>query len=149
MKKMPTTPKRSKSEVQRLIEEAFRSVLYPGDDRIVVDDGGLDPEREVLREVFRGKHWSEVPHEVVRWHYDGLPHLTEEGRRFFLPAFMLAGMEPDDIAGFAVLHLTDPADFEEFRRYTPEQRAAVKAFLEFQGDPRFVERAIREVWSAD
>lgn len=101
----------------------------------------------MLREAFKGKHWSEVPHDVVRWHHDDLCDFTEAGKRFFLPAFMLAAMEPDDIAGYAVLHLTNPDNFEEFRRYTPEQRAAVRAFLEREGDPRFIGRALSEVWS--
>lgn len=112
---------------------------------------GEDPERSALLEDFKGRHWKDVPHDAVRWHHDELPYFTEEGRRFFLPAFMLACMEPDDIGRSAVLHLVHPDSYAEAARYSPEQREAIRAFLLAEGraaPPHLVERALREAWGA-
>lgn len=128
--------------VKKQIEEAFSGVPHPGDDAIV---RGRDWESLELSASFRGKHWKEIPAETLRRHHDDLALFSPSGLQFYLPAYLLAAMRDDwDILCFVLLHLQPPPKDREpdrwgsflsrFARFTPAQKHAIRAFLEFVRD---------------
>jgi hypothetical protein len=80
------------TELKRQIEEAWATVPYPGDDRIV-PDVLWDEERQEMRAGLVGRHWREVDREAIKFCRDALPLLTVEARRFYLPAFLFAAID--------------------------------------------------------
>jgi hypothetical protein len=156
----------SRSEqIRQEIEQAFSGVSYPGDDAITRTPG---LEGQQLRENFRGRHWKEVPREVLRYHHDNLAFFTEAGLQFFLPAYLFAALDDFwDVLDFVLSHLLPSSrdDLEAFRthveerfgQFTPEQRRALRSFLEFVRDempdrympqPQRVEQALDLYWHA-
>lgn len=80
-------------ELKRWIETAFAEVPYPGNDHIATNPNHCDECREA-DDFFRGGHWRELAQSGERlWFaWDGLPLLSPSAWRFFLPAYMLAGL---------------------------------------------------------
>jgi len=140
---MPKTPIQPE-ELRKQIEDAFAEVAYPGDDQLVLDSSGYHLECNQVAAVLKGKHWKQVPLDLLR--QIALAALTPEAYRFYLPAFLVAGslhydeadLIPDSVV-FSLLPPSDPHDIvvygeiDKKRReiFTPAQRAAVRAFLEF------------------
>lgn len=129
-------------ELRHLIEVAFAGVGYPGDDRLVYDTSGCCLECKDVAAAFRGKHWKEIPLDVLRYHSSAIFFLTPEAYRFYLPAYLIAGSvnydEADVIPDSVVFSITPPSDerdFDDYRRkmegFTPLQRKALRSFLEF------------------
>ena len=112
------------------IVDAFGSMPYPGDDRIVDDYAGYDPERDEVKRVLKGHHWRDVSFDMLDNLRDSLPFLSPEGFRFYVPAFMIyciTDFSRSDVASQSVINnLTIPsiADFEERRKETDEFRAS-------------------------
>jgi hypothetical protein len=73
------------------IKAAFAARPYPGDDQLV--DEPKDWEIALTEEVFRGLHWSDVAPEVIECHNSALSFFTPAAWRFYLPAFMLVGLD--------------------------------------------------------
>ena len=94
------------------IDKSFGGNTYPGDEDIVRDSSGSDPESIRIRETLKGKHWRDIPFDTLERLRFALPFLSAEGYRFYLPAFMVAsiidfqraGVIPDEV----VLSLTPP-----------------------------------------
>ncbi len=135
-----------KQDVILKIESAFADTPYPGDDRI-----GWSHEAESIRELFQGMHWRTLPVSFIYEHRVDLMYFTDDGFRFFLPAFMLALLNhPDDVDRLSLnllLRLCPPNAFpgqlspdsirslsEKFliraSVFTHEEIAAIIAFLE-------------------
>ncbi len=133
------------------IEEAFVGVPYPGDADITHVS---DEEGTRLRKSFQGKHWKEIPRDVLRYHHDNLAFFTPRGLQYYLPAYLFAALDDFwDILDFVLSHLVPSRqeDMKEFRAgveaqlggFTPAQRRALRAFLEYVRDERS-ERCIPE-----
>jgi hypothetical protein len=70
------------------IDESFGGSPYPGDEHIVRDNSGSDPESTRIKDELRGRHWRDVSFEALERLRFALPFLSAEGYRFYLPAFM-------------------------------------------------------------
>ncbi len=69
----------------------FADALYPG-------DGGIgynldDWEGAAVNRDFKGYHWREVPRDTLADHHYDLTFFSPEGRRFYLPAYMIAALD--------------------------------------------------------
>lgn len=126
------------------IEEAFKEAPYPGDHEMVDDPD--DWESADLMNAFRGKHWKELDHETL-WR-NSPSFLSVAGLRYYFPAYLLSALgHSDGLLQHTVyeLCLADPEtspDYVELRKwktkrfdaFTPAQKKAIKAFLEYVRD---------------
>jgi hypothetical protein len=136
-------------ELKRCVEEAFADEVYPGDDNITIS-GCICGECTETRAFFGGKHWRDVaamgqPFQVG---WGGLPILSAEAWRFYLPAYLIRGLSggnDDDALTTALYSLTPDAPDQISRRdfglsvaqqrcIAAYARAAVEAGA---GDPAF------------
>jgi uncharacterized protein DUF6714 len=98
-------------ELRRSIESAFAGRPYPGDDRIADSDPRYDDyEGHAVAGFHRGKSWREITLRHLLEDYDGDPSaclafMTAEGWRYYLPAYLLIGLEWEaaDAVGGAVV----------------------------------------------
>ena len=120
---------------------------YPGDEQLVPNHGGRDPESQDVANTLRGRRWDEVPLEVLRARAESLPLLTPAAFRYYLPTFMLGVVNhynEVDVAGDSVLfNLTPPNtrtgwrwDFFRTRaeQFTTHERTAIARFLQFMDE---------------
>ena len=131
--------------LQRQIEKAFARCTYPGDHRLVYDTSGGHLECNQVAKVFRGKHWRDIPLETLRTQHSAIFFFTPEAYAYFLPAYLIAGAlhyeDADAIPDTVVFSLTPPDDPDLYdahrlrmQSFTPEQRNAIIAFLQFLKD---------------
>ena len=120
------------TEVQNLIrqiDEAFGSLPYPGDERIVRDSSGTHLEAQQVKRALAGRHWRDVSFDTLDELGSALFFLTPQGYRFYLPAFLVyvltdferADVVPDEI--IQTLTAPDPVDvdrIEALARRHPE-----------------------------
>jgi len=137
-------------QVQRQIEEAYALVPYPGDEGIAYSrDAWECPELEA---DFRGRHWRSVPRETLRARSAYLSLFSTLGLHFYLPAYLLASLEDydgtlnEDIRPLTIYGLTLSAEdtplhrrlhesqLKDFAVFTPAQKRAIRAFLEYARD---------------
>ena len=112
-------------DVKKEIEDAFENVKYPGDEHL------LHPRSYDSSEVedFQGKHWKswkELPREIINSNHSTLCFLSPEAYPFFLPAYMIYGLEdpPDsNVLMFTVYNLTAPAPSLHSIRSIPSRSA--------------------------
>jgi hypothetical protein len=72
---------------------AFNEQITPADH--LLDDEFYDEERDLFA-ALHGKSWTEVPRSALPGLGGGLPLLTENAFRTFLPAWLKAGLEDPD-----------------------------------------------------
>lgn len=143
------------TSICQAINDAFSDTPYPGDVNIVDDMRG---EGTIVAETFRGKHWKEVSPETLFFYKNSIPFLSADAYRFYLPAFMLASLDNQDILEF-VLYSLDPksnidetAFFRKAGRLNKPEKIAVKLFLEFIKDkysrdyPQEPSSALQHFW---
>src|SRR5688572_11923892 len=121
--------------VRRAIEQAFDGVPYPGDARLVSSE---DDESVDLRENLKGRHWKEIPRDILRYHHDDLPFFSNIGFRYYFPAYLLAALEDDwDFLHFVIYNLAPTVDMhgyesrldylqKRFAEFTPAQKVAIR-----------------------
>jgi hypothetical protein len=149
-------------EVKTRIEEAFADVPYPGDRNI-----GSDPdywECAEINEHFRGRHWREIPRDILQYHQHDLPFFSPAGLRYYLPTYLLAGLDGFvDVPDFTVYDVEpdEEGDTRELwiQRYepmTPKQKQAIRMWLEYLRDERprnidlaHVQAALEKYWGRD
>ena len=116
-----TDPK--KKRLRSEILETFSSTAYPGDDKIVPHQDGLD--HEGVYEAFNGVDWQKVNWEWLKTHYstptgDPLLFMTPEAYRYYLPAYLLISIdsydECDVLSDYIIYGLTA----QKYEEYTPE-----------------------------
>lgn len=119
--------------MQRIVE-AFTQTPYPGDGRIALHQC---EECEGIRQDFRGQSPTTLRRDVIEHHFDSLPMLSPDAFHYFIPAYMRYAIDHPDsnVARFAEYSLA-PTDYDDFWRerfllFTPSQKDAVIAFLEF------------------
>ena len=148
--------------VRQAVREAFADVPYPGDKAIVNNPD--DWEGRDINLDFEGYHWRELPHAVVSYDYCALPLLSAKGLQFYLPAYIMAGLDGDtNVLDWTVMHLGPSkghADDDFKRRYvsfTPGQRRAIRLFLEYVRDSKLnivgcaekAQEALDKYWGGD
>jgi hypothetical protein len=87
------------------IREAFDGNRYPGDDYLQGSFEGSEPYEEAS--FFKGKQdWSLLSAQALDAHYAALHFFTEEGFRFFLPAYLIADLKDQLQTADPRFHLT-------------------------------------------
>jgi hypothetical protein len=98
-------------DIAREIEDAFATVTYPGDDKLVRYPDYHESDDVV--EGFRGKHWRDMSLDVLSEHWFALGLFSPEAFRFYLPCFLIAALLHSDVTGIlwetVFLRLTPPA----------------------------------------
>jgi hypothetical protein len=151
-----------KTLVRQAIRAAFAEVPYPGDKAIAYNPN--DWEGQDINLDFAGYHWRELPHAVLSYHYSALSFFSPKGMQFYLPAYILAGLDGDsNILGWTVRSLVpNKGDLEDYfkRRhdhFTLAQRRAIRLFLEYVRDSkpeavgceREAQEALEQYWGRD
>jgi len=133
----------SADEVKRKIIEAFGATPRPGDEDLVTDQSGCDPESREIVSAFKGKDWRGVSVEMLREHRDALPLFTPAAFRYYLPAYMIGcvdlSYDLDVVFDNTLFNLTPPKErggwewdffWARARQFNERERDAIKAFLE-------------------
>ena len=103
--------------VRSRVELAFAERPYPGDERIAESDSRYESyEGHAVAAFHRGKRWKEITSRRLVEDYAGDPSaclafMTPEGWRYYLPAYLLIALQPDEadvIADAVVGALTHP-----------------------------------------
>ena len=105
-------PPSSDPQVRSLIEQiraAFKSTPYPGDNQLCGSDQGDEPAQCAL--ALRGLNWQAIHPQLLAYEYTSLSFLTNEGFRYFLPAYLVADLMEDELKTNTnmdpVFHLTN------------------------------------------
>lgn len=122
---------------------AFAATPYPGDDSLVVDQSGFDPECNEIAREFRGKDWKDISVEMLLKYKEALPLFTPAAFRYYLPAYMIGCTDFYDQMDVALdstlFNLTPPQtrsgwswDFFWIRaqQFNESEKDAIKSFLE-------------------
>jgi len=167
------------AEVVKLIEEAFLGIMR--DEKCTLHQAQLADQgmsRDITDEEWRAARdrdpqsdWRDVPSAYLDGCDAAMSHLSPQGWRFYLPAYMRRALELLDadflsttLPGFVIFHLTFPPTskgidwyrVERFKQLNVEQERAVVAFLEFvvtnagNEDPSYSKdaaRALKRYWS--
>lgn len=129
--------------LRRQIESAFDSGPPPAEDRIGYNP--YDWESQELTQTFKGRHWKELtPAEL---HDNSISFTSAEGFRYYLPAYLMSALtDYGDLLPHTVYGLMLPEDtlppeeslrpwkLERFEGLSPEQKHAVRGFLEYARD---------------
>ncbi len=124
--------------IKQAIWDAFALVPYPGDDALA-----LHPEDDKGKSILRhltGRRWRDAIDEAAEWLDDkAVLFLTPAARHYYLPAFLFAALNGYDDVRRSLLYALEPPDGmarfrREFDAYTPEQKSAVRRFLEYVRD---------------
>ena len=121
------------TEVIRLIEDAWRDVPYPGDDKIFTPDSYDD---EDIVNYFGGTTWRGHEPARLRAHSSAFTFFTPEAFHYWFPAFMIAAIqdpeEADVILHYIPWSLNDRYAPKRWALFSLAQRQAVAAYLRFQ-----------------
>lgn len=111
---------------------AFPSALPEG-----LEFGGCDCDECVeVRREFMGREWTAIPDSVVKQHYEHLPLLGAEARRYYIPAFLRAALLlPESSIGEWLYMDLSPSGIKtsEIAKFTKEQRAMIQEYLQRLG----------------
>lgn len=121
-------------QVARAIEAAFAGVTLGGGVGLQEAQGLDDYADAETCVTYRAKDekddWHRIPADALNHCNSSLSFFDAEGMRFHLPAYLLADLRGDYSFGmaFCLTHLSDYC-LTQFALLSPEQRAAVRAFL--------------------
>lgn len=135
-------------ECRDLIGTAFASRPHPGDENIAHTDRRYpDYEGHRISDFLRGKTWQQITSETLLQDYQGDPRgplffTTDDGFRYYLPAFLLMALDPqgEEITDSLVFALTAPGKHKEedlqrfherMEKLTSDERAAVICTLHY------------------
>lgn len=140
-------------ELEQHIQEAFGSLRYPGKHKVVYDTAPSNLDCADILHAFGGRHWSDIPSQVLTKNTMAYHYLTPEGYRFYLPAYLraalkreneMAGLRGDLITSLAPRRLKkgdpriDPQSEKLFRErislLTEPQKEVVREFLQWIRD---------------
>jgi hypothetical protein len=143
------------------IELAFAGVTL-GDGVGLKEGRGLDDyaDPDVLAQLHTQDErtdWHRLTSDDLLSYQSSISFVDAEGMRFHLPAWMLAELQDEGIAGLSSkLCRIAPHNERQFALLSTEQRSVVREFLEFmRGDPDFmrdrreIDAAIEHIWSYD
>ncbi len=116
-----------------LIEDSWREVPYPGDDKIFTPDSYDD---EDIVNYFGGTTWRGHSPADLRAHSSAFTFFTPEAFHYWLPAFMIAAIqnrgEADVIVDYIAWYLGAHSAPKGWPLFSPAQRRAVAAYFRFQ-----------------
>lgn len=118
------------AELMERIGAAFADLPMLADDNIICH------ECEVcfrLHENLRGRTPAEIPDAWIEENFSRLPLLTDDAKRFFLPAFFrVAALKPDsDVAVYVLYSLADDFRMQPSGGYSALQKQAVRDYLTY------------------
>ena len=139
-----------RAHLAQQIEAAFALAVYPGDDRLVdlYHSGDYCEDCAAVAVLFRGRDWRALAKDALVQNRDSLLLFRPEAYRFYLPAYLTAALKHwndfDTFKSSIVVSLTPPNPqdgLDEFfssrvSEFTPEQKAAILAFLKLYTDTR-------------
>lgn len=141
------------------IERAFADVTL-GDGVGLMEGEGLDDyaDTDVLAQLHAQDErtdWHRLTSDDLHSHQSSISFTDAEGMRFLLPAWMLAELRDEGIAGLIwSLCRIAPHNEHKFSLLSREQRSVVRDFLEFmRNDPDYaherteIDSAIEHIWS--
>jgi CheY-like chemotaxis protein len=116
------------------IEAAFSDIEYPGDGALF----GYEETEELI-----GKHWKDIPLEMLR-NEDRFLHLSAKALRFYLPAYLIGILNhPDemDVLVDDMVHFLSPSwevlqeskTIPYLPKFEREEKAAIHTFLKSLG----------------
>ena len=129
-------------KVRNIIETAFANVQFPGEDYLLHATCQDSMEIDGLK-GHSWEYWQDIPNDIIDYHYDSLPFLSPEAFQFFLPAYMIYGLnhKNSNVLTFTIYSLTAPDNpnypemMELFLSWiyqlTPEQKNAIVLFLKY------------------
>ncbi len=121
------------AEVVRSIEDAWRGVPYPGDDKIFHPDSYDD---EDITNYFRGTSWRGHDTVKLRVHSSAFTFFAPEAFHYWLPAFLIAAIEnpaeADVIVDYIPWSVSDRDAPQRWPLFSQVQRRAVADYLRFQ-----------------
>jgi hypothetical protein len=123
--------------LKQTIEEAFASVVYPGDNNITHCPYNCT-ECQRVAAYFKGKLWTGHSTEELRTQHVALTLFTPEAFQYFLPAFMLVSLdsyEKGDVIPDAIrFHFEYSQEAQghfavRMSKFSPAQRKAIIDYL--------------------
>ena len=153
-----------KKELRNQIIKAFQNTKYPGDTDIVYDNSDENLESAEIRKNFQQLEWQNVSHDILLYNRWSHGFFTDNGYRYYLPAYMLFVLDDlkksDVIPANLVVSLTastselSEAEFKaRMDGFTLDQKKAIRSFLEYLKDTNVTysknppRKAIRQYWS--
>lgn len=122
----------SKEAVINAILDAFGSNEYPGDDYLQGSFEGSEPHEEIA--AFKAKTaWKAIDRGFLDAHYAALNFFSEDGLRFYLPAYLVADIKDELKTADPFFVLT-----HGFSDITVEHRVKERVFLRKTGRNAFV-----------
>lgn len=132
------------AEVIQMIEDAWRDVPYPGDEKIFTPESYDD---EDIVKYFGGTTWRDHTPARLRAHSSAFTFFTPEAFHYWLPAFMIAAVndpgEADVVVDYVAWSVSDHYAPARWPLFTQTQRGAVAAYFRFQIE-KFPEAAEHE-----
>jgi len=120
-------------EIIQVIEDAWRKVPYPGDDKIFTPDSYDD---EDIVNFFGGTTWRGHSPANLRCHSSAFTFFTPEAFHYWLPAFMIAAIqspeEADVILEYIPWSLSNQYASKRWPLFSLDQRQAVAGYFRFQ-----------------
>jgi hypothetical protein len=121
------------AEVIQMIEDAWRDVPYPGDEKIFTPDSYDD---EDIVSYFGRTTWRDHAPAKLRAHSSAFTFFTPEAFHYWLPAFVIAAIQDPDEADVVVDRIpgsvSDSYAPERWPLFTQAQREALAAYFRFQ-----------------
>ncbi|MCD4686042.1 MAG: hypothetical protein K8S97_08910 [Anaerolineae bacterium] len=149
----------NKAALVAKIKAAFAAREYPGDANLVKDE--QDWEAAEYADAFKGRQWQSVTVATMAYEKSALSFFTPAAYQYYMPAFMVGCLEHFDDMGDAVawlvygltpqqVSLRDKKIFgnvsedvitsmqawfeEKIAGFIPEEKAAIREFLEYMRD---------------
>lgn len=121
----------------RQIDSAFSEVPTPEEDNLICHEC---PECFALYDGIKGRTPAELSDEWVEDNFDQLPLLSDEAKRYYLPAYFRAvAHNPDSVAAqFLLYTLSDGFRMQPEGGYTDQQKEAIRNFLVYM-EPKYNE----------
>lgn len=89
------------------------------------------PECEEHDALMRARRWDTLTHHDVRYTWSPVVFLSPAGFRYWLPAFVRLSLTPDEYDFLdQLLSFLSERDSERFQQLNPEERAAIRRFLQ-------------------
>lgn len=157
----PNPDPAQRERMRQTILNAFADVAYPGDEAISWKSP-RDPDRgQELDQDFKGRHFRDVPRDVLIRHHNELASFSEEGLLFYLPAYLLAAVDDIYDIVYYVVYYLDLTDWNgdalkrQFDRFSPVQKRAIRLFLEHVRDAMpqvsladLAQKALAQYWAS-
>jgi hypothetical protein len=124
--------------IENELRQAFQSAQHPGATNIVLDS--TRAEDCDVAGAFGTKHWDELDPRFLAYHHEALMAFTPDAFRFYLPGFLIASLNPEDVSGnlrstllFVLTSMSDGTArvYCPVQYFTAEQKKAIKSYLEW------------------